>query len=69
MLNHFPAYKWTHIKNSILRRAFYGAVNSFVKRWWKQMDRLQNNLRLPESSLALHFEFEHLDPSNLEMVD
>lgn len=33
------------------------------------MDRLQNNLRFPASSLALHFEFEHLDPSNLEMVD
>lgn len=46
MLNHFPAYKWAHIKNSILRRAFYRAVTSFGKVWWKT-DRLQNNFRPP----------------------
>lgn len=34
MLNHFPAYKWAPFKNSILRRAFYRAVNSFIKMWW-----------------------------------
>lgn len=31
MLNHFPACKWAHIKDSILRRAFYRALNSFIK--------------------------------------
>lgn len=67
VLNHFPAYKWAHIKHSTPRRTFYRAVNSFVKIWWKT-DRLQN-FRPPESSLALHFAFEHLVPSDLEMVD
>lgn len=36
MLNHFPAYKWAYIKNSILRRVFYRAVNSFIKMMGKR---------------------------------
>lgn len=33
-LNHFPAYKWVPVKISILRRAFYRAINTFIKMWW-----------------------------------
>lgn len=35
-LNHFPAYKWAHIKSSILRGAFCGTSNfSFLKKLWE----------------------------------
>lgn len=60
MLNHIPAYKWARIKNSILRRAFYRAINSFTKMWWKT-DRSQNNFRLTESSRALRHEIGHVN--------
>lgn len=33
-LNHFPASKRAPIKNCILRRAFYRAINSFIKMQW-----------------------------------
>lgn len=36
MLNHFPACKWAHIKNSILRRAFYRALDAFTQMRWEK---------------------------------
>lgn len=36
MLTHFPACKWAHIKNSILRRAFYGALDAFIQMRWEK---------------------------------
>lgn len=65
-LNHFPAYKWAPVKISILRRAFYRTINTFIKMWWIDYKIISDSQNLHQ---LLHFEFESSGPSNLEMVD
>ena len=69
MLNHFPAYKWAPIKISILRRAFYRAINTFIKMWW-----IDYKIILGSKNLHQHFTLNlkvwvlPISDLNLEMV-